>query len=113
MMVFEITVRELPIHPARPGYNNEQRFAVFLKGEAGELCRSRTPFTAAARALLDIGGADPADILVMRHEWFEMVCLRGSIGACAGLRAQEGGRSAPHFAPYVEMPAGAFATEPT
>ena len=65
------------------------------------LATSRTPFFAAARRLLELG-ADPADVLTMRHRGSDTVSLRARVGAAAKLKVIET-NSGPRFAPWVDL----------
>ncbi|QRM28685.1 hypothetical protein [Microvirga sp. VF16] len=62
------------------------RYAALLDSQ--ELCRSSTPFFAAARQLL-AQGRDPSTPLSMRHEGSAIVALRSTIGKAARLTIQE------------------------
>jgi hypothetical protein len=53
-----------------------------------ELCRSSTPFFAAARVLL-AQGYDPSTVLAMSHEGSATVAIRSTIGRAAGLTVDE------------------------
>ena len=69
------------IHPLSQG-----RDAALLDGR--ELCRSSTPFFAAARQLL-AEGRDPSTLLSMRHEGSVTVSMRSTLGTAAGLTVAE------------------------
>jgi hypothetical protein len=62
---------------------------------------SRTPFLTAARALLK-DGADPAEILLMRHRRTGTDSLRGPIGKAALLAVRET-NSGPKFVQFASM----------
>jgi hypothetical protein len=60
------------------------------------LTTSRTPFFASARKLIELG-ADPADVLTMRHAESFTVSLRTRVGVAAKLTVDEHGS---RFAPW-------------
>jgi hypothetical protein len=62
------------------------RYAALL--DRRELCRSSTPFFAAARRLL-AQGHDPSMLLTMSHEGSAIVSMRSTIGRAAGLTIEE------------------------
>jgi hypothetical protein len=61
-------------------------YAALLDGQ--ELCRSSTPFFAAARVLL-AQGHDPSRLLTMRHDGSATISMRATIGRAAGLTVDE------------------------
>ena len=63
------------------------------------LATSRTPFFESARKLIELG-ADPADLLVMRHRGSNTVSLRARVGTAAKLTVIENG---PRFAPWHDL----------
>jgi hypothetical protein len=62
------------------------RFAAYLSGRL--LCRSRTPFLAAARVLKAEGVPDDT-LLTMTHEQSAVVALRSTVRVAAGLKVNE------------------------
>jgi hypothetical protein len=72
-----------------------------LYGEV--LCRSRTPFLAAARRLIE-RGFSPAATLVMRWAGSSTDALRGKLGIAAGLTVIENDRAGPAFRRYSPPP---------
>jgi hypothetical protein len=67
------------------------------------LATSRTPFFESARKLLELG-ADPADVLTMRHRGSNTVSLRARVSTAARLTILET-NSGPRFAPWVDLSA--------
>ena len=63
------------------------------------LATARTPFFESARKLLELG-ADPGDLLTMRHRGSNTVSLRARVGAAAKLTVIENG---PRFAPWHDL----------
>ena len=63
------------------------------------LATSRTPFLDSARKLIELG-ADPGDLLTMRHRESVTVCLRARVGVAAKLTVIENG---PRFAPWHDL----------
>jgi hypothetical protein len=63
------------------------------------LATSRTPFFESARKLLELG-ADPDDLLAMRHRGSNTVSLRARVGVAAKLTVIENG---PRFAPWHDL----------
>jgi hypothetical protein len=63
------------------------------------LATSRTPFFESARKLLELG-ADPGDLLAMRHRGSNIVSLRARVGVAAKLTVIENG---PRFAPWHDL----------
>ena len=94
-MTLNLIVSPLPTSPS--GQHYEAR----LDGMV--VCRSRTPFLSAARALLEAGHA-PGTILTMRHEGSDTVSLRATLGAAAKLTVVENSREGPRFACYRPPP---------
>ena len=60
---------------------------------------SRTPFFESARKLLELG-ADPGDLVTMRHHGSNTVSLRARVGVAAKLTVIENG---PRFAPWHDL----------
>ena len=73
------------------------RFAAMLDG--AELCRSRAPFFAAARALLT-RGADAAAVLLARHDGSSVIALRSTIGEAAKWSISEGVKGGLNRVPF-------------
>jgi hypothetical protein len=84
----------------------EQQYEARLDGEL--LCLSRTPFLAAARALLDAGHAPETEI-AMTHAGSDVVALRARLGDAARLTVREDQKAA-RFAAYRPPGAGASAS---
>jgi hypothetical protein len=82
----------------------EQQYEARLDGEL--LCLSRTPFLAAARALLEKGHAPETEI-AMTHAGSDVVTLRARLGDAARLTVRED--KAARFARYRPPGAGASA----
>jgi len=78
-----------------------QKQADVFRAFQGEivLAVSRTPFLDSARKLLELGH-DPEEILVMRHQGSETVCLRARIGVAAKLIVNQDG---PRFARWRDI----------
>jgi hypothetical protein len=74
------------------------RYAAFVEGR--EICQSRTPFLAGARALRAEGHADDTR-LEMKHEGSDVVCLRAKLGVAAGLAIVESDTLGLVFHPWV------------
>jgi hypothetical protein len=85
----------------------EQQFEARLEGEL--LCLSRTPFLAAARALLEKGHAPETEI-AMIHAGSDVVALRARLGDAARLTVREDQKGA-RFAAYRPPGAGASASK--
>lgn len=68
------------------------------------IATSRTPFLAAARALIDRGHS-PDMVLTMSHEGDNTDSLRSTLGAAAGLRVVENDTAGPRFGRYRPPPA--------
>ncbi|MCV9936122.1 hypothetical protein OIU35_07075 [Boseaceae bacterium BT-24-1] len=79
-----------------------QRYEARYGGEL--LATSRTPFFAAARALLERGHS-PDATLTMRHESQEAVALRASLGKAAQMTVIENETAGPRFGRYRAPPA--------
>jgi len=101
MTNINITIRPANITPSG------QRYEARCGGEL--LATSRTPFFAAARALLERGHS-PDDDLTMRHEGQQVVALRATLGKAAGITVIENETAGPRFgryrAPPADMPIG-------
>jgi hypothetical protein len=69
-----------------PANGSSEQFEARLNER--QLCVSRTPFFAAARAL-QAEGVDPNTILVMRHSGSQTDSLRARLGVAAGLTIEE------------------------
>jgi hypothetical protein len=91
---------------ALPEADAEQQFEARLEGEL--LCLSRTPFLAAARALLK-KGHPPATEIAMIHAGSDVVALRARLGDAARLTVREDQKGA-RFATYRPPGAGASAS---
>jgi hypothetical protein len=72
------------------------------------LATSRTPFFESARKLLELG-ADPGDVLIMRHRGSDTVSLRARVGVAAKLRVKETA-AGPRYVPWTD-PRSIWATE--
>lgn len=96
MTNIDITIR--PANITRSG----QRYEAHCGGEL--LSTSRTPFCAAARALLERGHS-PDDTLTMRHEGQQVVALRATLGKAAGVAVIENESAGPRFGRYRAPPA--------
>jgi hypothetical protein len=83
----------------------EQQYEARLEGEL--LCLSRTPFLAAARALLEKGHAPQTEI-AMLHAGSDVVALRARLGDAARLTVREDEKGA-RLAAYRPPGAGASA----
>ena len=84
----------------------EQQYEARLDGEL--LCLSRTPFLAAARALLEAGHAPETEI-AMTHAGSDVVALRARLGDAAHLTVREDQKGA-RFVTYSPPGAGASAS---
>lgn len=84
----------------------ERRDGTFNGWVDGKLVveRARIPFLNAARVLV-AQGANPADILVMRHVVTGTDSLRAKVGVAAKLTVAEAkdGKSLPRFVPWVSL----------
>jgi hypothetical protein len=89
---------EIEIAPAGGQHNND----VFTS-HWGDilLATSRTPFFESARKLLELG-ADPADLLTMRHAGSLRLSLRARVGTAAKLTVLET-NGGPRFAPWHDL----------
>jgi hypothetical protein len=76
------------------------------------LCRSKTPFLSAARALLEANHA-PETQLTMAHEGSDVVAMRATLGTAARLTVEETHRSGPNFRPYRPHPRPSMAPAAT
>lgn len=94
-----ITIIVSPLPVSGPG--NSVRYLASLNGR--ELCRSRTPFFAAARVLLS-EGVFADEILEMKHEGSDTVALRSPVGEAAKLTVSDPDRGSPHIALFREFP---------
>ena len=64
--------------------------------------RSTTPFTQAARRLIE-EGIDPGSRYVMRHAGRDDDALISTVGAAARLTVADDGTGKPRFAPWVDL----------
>jgi len=97
-------VIEVILHPIRPRVG---RFAAVVHGQ--EIVRSRQPFFAAARALLE-RGHDPATLLEARHEDDDIVALQGTVGEAARWSIRETDRDGPRRGLWQPAEKGAPST---
>jgi hypothetical protein len=65
------------------------------------LATSRTPFFDSARKLLEIG-AEPTDLLIMRHQGSSTPSLRARIAVAAKLAVTDT-RVGPRYVPWVDL----------
>lgn len=91
-----ITVRPAKLTPS--GQRYEARCGKDI------IATSRTPFLAAARALIDRGHS-PDMVLTMSHEGHDTVALRSTLRAAASLRVVENDTAGPRFGRYRPPPA--------
>jgi hypothetical protein len=96
MTNIDITIRPAGITPSG------QRYEAHCGGEL--LSTSRTPFFAAARALLERGHS-PDDAITMRHEGQQVIALRATPGTAAGLTVIENATAGPRLGRYRAPPA--------
>jgi hypothetical protein len=91
---------EIVIAPA-----GDQRNADVFTAHHGDtlLATSRTPFFDGARKLLE-RGADPADVLTMRHRGSDTVSLRARVGTAAKLTVHET-NAGPRYLPWRDLAA--------
>ncbi|MPR12173.1 hypothetical protein [Microvirga tunisiensis] len=75
-----------------------------------EMCRSPTPFFAAARVLL-AQGFDPATLLTMRHEGSAIISIRATIGQAAGRTVHEGDKDSARIVRLKTVAANGLFTE--
>jgi hypothetical protein len=89
---------EIVIAPAGNG-----RSADVFTAHRGDtlLATSRTPFFDSARKLLELG-ADPGDLLVMRHRGSNAVSLRARVGTAARLMVHET-NAGPRYLPWRDL----------
>ena len=92
----DITIRPASITPS------SQRYEAHCGGEL--LATSRTPFFAAARALLERGHS-PQGVLTMRHAGQQVVALRATLGKAAGVTVIENETAGPRLGRYRTPPA--------
>jgi hypothetical protein len=74
------------------------------------LATSRTPFFDSARRLIELG-ADPADMLTMRHAGSPTVSLHARVGVAARLTVSEKASGRLEYVPWVDLRSIYRATE--
>jgi hypothetical protein len=88
---------EVTVFSAFPGGGKPGEFFFEILG--GVVARSRTPFFAAARRVLEAFPESADDWIVMRHVNTDDIALRAKVGIAAGLTVEETG-DAPRFRPW-------------
>ena len=92
----ELVATAIIISPAfdNRGRRLHGRFVTTLDGR--QLCISRQPLLDAARILIG-QGANPTDIIAMRHAGSPHDALRSTVGGAAALTVEEGEKVGPRF----------------